>query len=181
MIKMSKEFRDTYVGGEKTVDEWMFIQCPECGYETDIISVDPESNLNICPKCDFRFKDKWYKKKVEGFICNGCGEFVPDRGVRERGVMCPKCHGLLTLPIMHHGAVLAEFTIDLSGTDYFWFIHQPCNSRAEIIGILMDEQKRIIFTLKCPRCNRVDALKTAPIPLDRIYKFKKVKVKPWIH
>lgn len=58
-----------------------------------------------------------------------------------------------------HGNCTGEFEPRFTGTDYCDFFHKPCNTKALIMAVVLDYQMRIIFTVKCPRCETVDALK----------------------
>lgn len=62
-------------------------------------------------------------------------------------------------PSLHHGLCNGEFEPRLSGTDYCDFYHKPCGSKALIMAVVLDYQMRLVFTLKCPKCDVVDALK----------------------
>ena len=64
--------------------------------------------------------------------------------------------------IIHHGNCSGQFEPICSGTDYFYFRHKPCQKIAHITAVLLDEQARIIFNLKCPECGFRDAVKTTP-------------------
>jgi hypothetical protein len=69
--------------------------------------------------------------------------------------------------LLHHGNCSGEFEPCYTGTDYFNFRHTPCRGKAncglcEITAILIDNQGRVIFNLKCVDCGSVDALKTSP-------------------
>ena len=67
--------------------------------------------------------------------------------------------------ILHHGSLSAlkgEFEPRYMRTDYFIFIHKPCNTTAKITHVLLDDQGRIIFNLECIKCGKRDALKTHP-------------------
>jgi len=73
-----------------------------------------------------------------------------------------RIHGLL-----HHGLCSEEFEPRFIGTDYFDFWHKPCANKewhglCDITAILIDNQGRIIFNLKCRDCGAKDALKTSP-------------------
>lgn len=67
----------------------------------------------------------------------------------------------MTKEILHHGLLTGQFETILSGTDYFYFWCKQCQALAEITAVLIDNQGRIIFNLKCPKCGALDALKTA--------------------
>lgn len=60
---------------------------------------------------------------------------------------------------MHHGVLSGEFEPRWTGTDYCDFYHKLCNSKALIMGVVLDYQMRIVFTVKCLKCGKVDALK----------------------
>ncbi|HDD40377.1 MAG TPA: hypothetical protein ENG21_03915 [Nitrososphaeria archaeon] len=64
--------------------------------------------------------------------------------------------------VLHHGLLTYEFRPIFVGTDYFCFIHLPCHSIADIERVLIDNNGRIIFNLKCRECGKRDALKTHP-------------------
>ena len=69
--------------------------------------------------------------------------------------------------MLHHGLCSEEFEPRYVGTDYFEFFHKPCINRewhglADITAVLIDNQGRIIFNLKCRDCGAKDALKTSP-------------------
>lgn len=64
--------------------------------------------------------------------------------------------------ILHHGSSKGEFEPKYLGTDYFIFIHKPCNERAKVTHVLLDDHMRIIFNIECVKCGKRDALKTHP-------------------
>jgi hypothetical protein len=73
-----------------------------------------------------------------------------------------RIHGLL-----HHGLCTEQFEPRWIGTDYFDFWHKPCRNAewhglCDITAVLIDNQGRIIFNLKCRDCGAKDALKTSP-------------------
>jgi len=73
-----------------------------------------------------------------------------------------RIHGLL-----HHGLCTEQFEPRWIGTDYFDFWHKPCRNAewhglCDITSVLIDNQGRIIFNLKCRDCGKIDALKTSP-------------------
>jgi hypothetical protein len=62
---------------------------------------------------------------------------------------------------------MEEFQPRFIGTDYFEFFHEPCSNKpwhglSDITAVLIDNQGRIIFNLKCRDCGAKDALKTSP-------------------
>jgi hypothetical protein len=73
----------------------------------------------------------------------------------------------MTKTILHHGLCKQEIIPQYVGTDYFAFNHIPCTNKepeyghCEIIKVLIDNDGRIIFNLKCQRCGFTDALKTS--------------------
>jgi len=87
--------------------------------------------------------------------------------------------------ILHHGLCSGEFRPRYVGTDYFAFRHEPCKDKeggghCQITRVLIDNQGRVIFNLKCRSCGKIDALKTHPylwvrpkprlLPFTRIFK-----------
>lgn len=74
--------------------------------------------------------------------------------------------------ILHHGNLSGQFEPFLSNTDYYYFRHKPCNELAEIEYVLLDNQMRIIFNLRCRKCGFRDALKTVPRKASRKAIFK---------
>ena len=58
-----------------------------------------------------------------------------------------------------HGKCSGEFEPRcIKESDYCDFYHK-CGTRALITAVVLDYQMRIVFTLRCPRCGTVDALK----------------------
>jgi len=72
--------------------------------------------------------------------------------------------------LLHHGLCLGEFRPRYIGTDYFVFFHEPCFSIADITAVLVDNQGRIIFNVKCRNCGKKDVLKTHPYIFRKIPK-----------
>ena len=70
--------------------------------------------------------------------------------------------------LLHHGDCTEEFEPQYTGTDYFTFRHKPCREEEKwhghslITAVLIDNDGRIIFNLKCRSCGKIDALKTHP-------------------
>ena len=69
--------------------------------------------------------------------------------------------------LLHHGLCIEEFEPRWIGTDYFDFFHKPCANKpwhglSDITAVLIDNQGRIVFNLKCRDCSKIDALKTSP-------------------
>jgi len=69
--------------------------------------------------------------------------------------------------LLHHGLCTEEFQPRFIGTDYFDFFHKPCATKqwhglSDIIAVLIDNQGRVIFNLRCRDCSKIDALKTSP-------------------
>jgi hypothetical protein len=69
--------------------------------------------------------------------------------------------------LLHHGLCSEEFSPRFIGTDYFDFYHAPCSNKdwhglSDVIAVLIDNQGRVIFNLKCRDCGKIDALKTSP-------------------
>ncbi|MEM3579590.1 MAG: hypothetical protein QXL54_05155 [Candidatus Bathyarchaeia archaeon] len=72
--------------------------------------------------------------------------------------------------LLHHGLCSGEFSPRYVGTDYFTFYHVPCFRKGlehyghcDVTAVLIDNDGRIIFNLKCKDCGAVDALKTHPL------------------
>ena len=101
---------------------------------------------------------------------------------------------------LHHGKCSKQFDVKYIDTDYFAFVHKPCRDKnAKNHGhalpkyLILDNDGRIIFHLKCLDCGFEDALKTHfelwQVPRKRDYSkriiiesklFKKLKgTKPW--
>jgi len=64
--------------------------------------------------------------------------------------------------ILHHGLCTGEYEPFYVGADYFAFFHKPCKALAYPEKVLVDNEGRIIFNLKCIECGKRDALKTHP-------------------
>jgi len=72
--------------------------------------------------------------------------------------------------VLHHGSPCnGEFEPKYWGTDYFAFVHIPCRENlkehkgtSHITKVLVDNQGRIVFNLKCRDCGTINALKTHP-------------------
>jgi hypothetical protein len=78
------------------------------------------------------------------------------------------CVTMVGQRLLHHGSCMGEFEPQYMGTDYFMFRHKPCveeekwHGHSLITAVLIDNDGRIIFNLKCRSCGKRDALKTHP-------------------
>lgn len=69
--------------------------------------------------------------------------------------------------ILHHGNLSKQFDVEYIGTDYFAFWHKPCKTmNTSNHGhslpkyLVIDNEGRVIFHLRCLDCGFEDALKT---------------------
>jgi len=81
--------------------------------------------------------------------------------------------------LLHHGNCSGEFKPKYIGSDYFKFYHKPCLNKpnygfCDIIAVLIDNQGRIVFNLKCEDCGAIDALKIGA-PLEVFHLSPKLK------
>jgi len=161
---------------ETTIGVW---RCPHCRKDQEAVHRKKEGPYKcfdcqrVIARTHEELKNSIIEKKVDAYVCPLCNETVPNTSQNWAGrttggghaVICPRCCAVLNgHPLIHHGDCSEEFEPRYQGTDYFSFIHQPCqgkenNGFSVIYAVLVDNQGRIIFNLECRDCHRADALK----------------------
>lgn len=169
------------LGNKKKAKSGVFV-CPNCSAEHWSISF--EQGGAKCSNCGKLMVTKHedadkllVEKEVDAYECPKCGTLVEDNPLNYTGektldgrmaVMCPKCHNFVNgLPLIHHGASFGNFEPKISGTDYFFVYHKPCQGKGEggfsdVYACIIDAEGRIILNVQCQNCKAVDAIKTAP-------------------
>ena len=148
--------------------EQALLKCRECGRafrEADWKIVERTVVFFKCPRCEGWIGDlpenvatrSPYQLACPNPDCAERGE----RGARaQQIVMVDGIHINETTPVLHHGLSTGEFESVGTRTDYFFFQHKPCNELAEITRVILDSESRVIFNLRCKKCDSYDALKT---------------------
>jgi Arc/MetJ-type ribon-helix-helix transcriptional regulator/DNA-directed RNA polymerase subunit RPC12/RpoP len=168
-------------GKKKRTKAGVFV-CPNCGVEHWSISFGEEgAKCNTCGKIMVTKHEDVDKllveKEVDAYECPKCGTLVEDNPLNYTGektidgqmaVMCPECHNFVNgLPLIHHGTSFGNFEPKISGTDYFFVYHRPCQRKgkggfSDIYACIIDAEGRIILNVQCQNCKAIDAIKTSP-------------------
>lgn len=170
------------IRGEKTRTKSGVFVCPFCHYEHWIITFGKEgARCNKCGRVIAKDETELDKivveKEVDGYVCPKCGTTVEDTPLNYTGektvdgrmaILCTKCHNFVNgLPLIHHGASFGNFEPKISGTDYFFVYHRPCQIKgkggfSDVYACIIDSEGRIILNVQCQSCQAVDAVKTIP-------------------
>ncbi|MFC1755512.1 hypothetical protein ACFL96_19330 [Thermoproteota archaeon] len=82
--------------------------------------------------------------------------------------------------LLHHGLCSEHFKPGFFGSDYFGFFCK-CKERADIYAVLIDERGRIIFNIRCNKCQVADAIKTITMlftPAKKDFDLSRIHLSP---